>query len=44
LYAKQAKQNLPGIMHQLTKNGCVALREFLSQLLDDMKKGAAVLE
>ena len=44
LYAKQAKQNLPGIMHQLGENHCVALREFLSLLLDDMKKGAAVLE
>ena len=44
LYAKQTTQNLSGIMHQLTENGCNALREFLSLLLDDMKKGAAVLE
>jgi len=44
LYAKQARQNLSGIMHQLTENGCNALREFLSVLLDDMKRGAAVLE
>jgi hypothetical protein len=44
LYAKQARQNLSGIMHQLTENGCAALREFLSLLLDDMKRGAAVLE
>jgi hypothetical protein len=44
LYAKQARQNLSGIMHQLTKNRCVALREFLSIMLDDMREGAAVLE
>jgi hypothetical protein len=44
VYAKQAKQNLSGIMHQLTEKGCIALREFLSLLLDDMKNGAAVLE
>ena len=44
LYAKQARQNLSGIMHQLTENRCVALREFLSLLLDDMRNGAAVLE
>lgn len=44
LYAKQARQNLSGIMHQLTQKGCVALRELLSLLLDDMKNGAAVLE
>ena len=44
LYAKQAKQNLSGIMHQLSENGCNALREFLSVLLDDMRNGAAVLE
>jgi hypothetical protein len=44
LYAKQARQNLPGIMHQLSENHCVALREFLSLLLEDAKKGAAVLD
>jgi len=44
LYAKQARQNLSGIMHRLTANGCVALREFLSILLEDMKNGAAVLD
>lgn len=44
LYAKQAKQNLSGLMHQLTVNGCNALREFLSFLLDDMRNGAAVIE
>ena len=44
LYAKQAKQNLSGIMHRLTENGCVALREFLTLLLDDLKNGPAVLE
>lgn len=44
LYAKQARQNLSGIMHQLGENHCVALREFLSLLLDDMKRGPAVLE
>jgi hypothetical protein len=44
LYAKQAKQNLSGIMHQLGENHCFALREFLYVLLDDMKKGAAVIE
>jgi hypothetical protein len=31
-------------MHQLGENHCVALREFLSLLLDDMKRGPAVLE
>lgn len=44
LYAKQAKQNLSGIMHQLRENHCVALREFLSLLLDDITRGPAVLE
>jgi hypothetical protein len=31
-------------MHQLSENHCVALREFLSLLLEDAKKGAAVLD
>jgi hypothetical protein len=44
LYAKQARQNLSGIMHQLTENGCPALREFLALLLSDMANGPAVLE
>ena len=44
LYSKQARQNLSGIMHRLIENGCVALREFLTLLLDDMKNGPAVLE
>jgi|APFre7841882654_1041346.scaffolds.fasta_scaffold142806_2 hypothetical protein len=44
LYAKQAKQNLSGIMQRLTENGCVALRDFLTLLLDDLKNGPAVLE
>ena len=43
LYAKQARQNLSGIKHQLAQKGCVALRGLLSLLLDDMKNGAAVL-
>lgn len=43
LYAQQARQNISGIMHRLTVKGCVALREFLSILLEDMKDGAAVL-
>lgn len=44
LYAKQAKQNLSGIMHQLSEKRCIALREFLSLLLEDVKKGAAILD
>lgn len=44
LSATQARQNLSGIMHQLTQKGCVALRGLFSLLLDDMKNGAAVLE
>jgi hypothetical protein len=44
LYAKQARQNLSGIMHQLTENGSHALCRFLSILLEDMKAGAAVWE
>jgi hypothetical protein len=44
LYAKQARQNLSGIMHQLTENSCPALRDFLSLLLADMASGPAVLE
>ncbi len=44
LYAKQARQNLSGIMYQLKQNGCPALREFLSLLLSDMANGPAVLE
>jgi hypothetical protein len=43
LYAKQARQNLSGIMHQLKEKGCPALREFLSLLLADMGNGPAVL-
>jgi len=43
LHAKQARQNISGIMHRLTVKGCVALCEFLSILLEDMKDGAAVL-
>ncbi len=44
LYAKQARQNLSGIMHKLSEKGCVSLREFLEFLLEDMKNGPAVLE
>lgn len=44
LYAKQARQNLSGIMHRLTQSGCAALRAFLTLLLDDMKNGPAVLD
>ena len=44
LYGKQARQNLTGIMHQLTENGCHALCQFLTFLLDDMKNGAALWE
>jgi hypothetical protein len=44
LYAKQARQNISGIMHQLTENRCHALCRFLSLLLDDMKNGAALWE
>ena len=43
LYARQARQNVSGIMHQLAENGCPNLREFLSLLLTDMNNGAAVL-
>jgi hypothetical protein len=43
LYAKQAKQNLSAIMHRLTERSCIAFRDFLSMLLDDMKNGPAVL-
>jgi hypothetical protein len=42
LYAKQARQNISGIMHQLTENRCHALCRFLTFLLDDMKTGAAL--
>ena len=42
VYAKQARQNLSGIMHQLTENRCYALCQFLTFLLDDMKSGAAI--
>jgi hypothetical protein len=44
LYEKQAKQNLSGIMYQLSAEGCDALRDFLSILLEDMKTGAALFE
>ena len=44
VYLKQARQNLSGIMHRLRESECEALREFLSILLEDMKKGPAVLE
>jgi hypothetical protein len=44
LYAKQAQQNLSGIIHRLSEKGCVALLEFIKFLLEDMKNGAAVLE
>jgi hypothetical protein len=44
VYAKQARQNLSGIMHRLTENNCASLREFLILLLEDMKNGPAVLE
>jgi len=44
LYARQARQNVSGIMQRLAENGCAALREFLALLLDDMKNGPAVLE
>ena len=44
VYAKQARQNLSGIMHQLTENRCNALCQFLTFLLDDMKSGAALWE
>jgi len=44
LYAKQARQNLSGIMHQLVENGYDALREFLSLIIVDVKNGAAILE
>jgi hypothetical protein len=44
LYAKQARQNLSGILHQLAENRCHALCRFLTFLLDDMKNGAALWE
>jgi hypothetical protein len=44
LYAKQARQNISGIMHQLEKNGCDALREFLSLIIEDVENGAAILD
>ena len=44
LYATQTRQNLSAIMHRLTENGCTALREFLTLLLEDMKNGPAVFE
>jgi hypothetical protein len=44
LYAKQARQNLSGIMHQLAENRCRSLCQFLTFLLDDMKNGAALWE
>ena len=44
LYSKQARQNLSGIMHRLIENDCVALHEFLTLLLGDIKNGPAVLE
>ena len=44
VYARQARQNLSGIMHQLTENRCPALCKFLTFLLDDMKSGSAVWE
>jgi hypothetical protein len=44
LYAKQARQNLSGIMHQLAENGCRALKEFLLLLMADLKNGPAALE
>jgi hypothetical protein len=44
VYAKQAKQNLSGILHRLKENNCAALRELLILLLDDMKRGPAVFD
>jgi hypothetical protein len=44
VYAKQAQQNLSAIMHQLAENRCNALCQFLTCLLKDMKRGAAVLD
>jgi hypothetical protein len=44
LYAKQARQNLPAIMHRLTQKGCISLRDFLSFLLGDLANGAAILD
>jgi hypothetical protein len=44
VYARQARQNIAAIMHQLTENRCPALGAFLGLLLDDMKNGAAVWE
>jgi hypothetical protein len=44
LYAKQAKQNLSGIMHRMGQKGCLSLRELLSDLLEDMEAGPAVLD
>ena len=44
LYLKQARQNLSGIMHRLEQTGHPNLREFLSLLIQDMNRGAAVLE
>ena len=44
LYAKQAKQNLSGIMHQLKEKRYAALRAFLSFLIFDIKNGPAILE
>jgi len=44
LYAKQARQNLAGIMHQLNVNGCLRLQQFLSCLIEDTNEGPAVLD
>jgi hypothetical protein len=44
LYAKQARQNLSGIMHQLVEKGYGSLPEFLAHIIDDVQNGAAILE
>jgi hypothetical protein len=44
VYARQSMQNRSGIMHRLEEEGHGKLRELLEFLIEDMNKGAAVLD
>jgi hypothetical protein len=44
LYLKQARQNLSAILHIVKERGYPSLHDFILELLEDTKTGAAVLE
>jgi hypothetical protein len=44
IYARQSRQNLGAIMQRVQDRGCTSLQRFLAFMIEDLRKGAAVLD